>query len=262
MIGVSEWLPQQAAALQVLSRSVQRRPAVWARHDSSAWAGAQLQRRLPALAPFADTSVAEECRDAHTYLHNWNLRFHASSIGATIFEQWMRQGPLPILPDSTARVASAAFADSTARTQQRLRTTFRTAVRSLQQAYGPQLQQWRWERMLPGNCFFPVWSADSLVVHDLSDIATTHFAPVPCRRMGHPSAPSGGTSRLDPTWPAPSPSAWMGWTNGARSRLTVERIRFSPSQFLARSLAAPDELDRLALPRASAEHVTLLHPTP
>lgn len=276
MVGVSDWLPQQAAALQALPRSTLRTPSAWVRHDSSTWAGAQLQRRLPALVPFADTSVAEGLRNAHTYLRNWNLRFHASSIGATVFEQWMHEAAPFALPDSIIRPDSVLRADSTVRVdsvaqarvdslasiQRRLRTTFQTAVRSLQQTYGPQLRQWRWERMLPGDCFFPVWSADSLVAHDLSDIATTHFAPVPCRRMGHPSVPSGGTSRLAPTWPAPSPAAWTGWTDGTRTRLMAQRARFSPSQFLARSLAAPDEPDRLSLSDAPVEHVTRLHPAP
>ena len=252
-VGTSPWATWQVRALPLLPERAAASPAAWTMQDSSAWAGALLPNRLSALAPLADSTASETFHNAYTYLRNWNLRFGASSIGASIFERWM-QHYSRILGAPPAVSDTSFFADH------RLRLAFGRAVQDVQRTQGPDLRQWRWERVLPGECLFPVWSADSLVAGDLSGMATTHFAPVPCRRGGHPSALAGGPSRFAPTWPAPSPVGWTGWTNPSRRTLSVRRLRFSPSGFLARSLSAPARPDAQRLDRASPERITRLRP--
>jgi hypothetical protein len=257
-VGTSPWAARQASALRSLPRRVAAAPSAWTRRDSSAWASQTMRGRLAALAPVVDTTASKTLQDAYAYLRNWTLRFSASSIGAAIFERWMQQYQQDVGRMPSARALGVR--DSTFFAAHRLRLAFVDAVRDLRRTQGPDLRQWRWERVLPGTCRFPVWSADSLVAQDLSAMATTHFAPVRCRWEGHPSALSGGASRLAPVWPAPSPAGWTGWTDPDRQSLTVRRFRFAPSGFLARSLSAPAAFKTQRLSHASADHVTRLRP--
>ena len=252
VVGRSRWTRDQAASLRSLQRSSRRvRPAAWSVNDSSAWAARTLPDYLPALNVFRDSAARPTRREAVTYLRNWNATFDRSSIGASIFDAWMQAfresaGGLPAAQDSVTAAP--------------LRSAFTKAVQRLTVAHGPDLRQWRWENVGPHRYRFPVWSADSLVAQDLASLAATRFSTLRRPGQGHPSALGGGSSRAAPTWPAPSPAAWTGWTTPDRSALTVRRLRFDPSAFLARPLMEGERLPAVSLNDASARASTTLVP--
>mgnify|MGYP006273024823 CR=1 FL=1 len=265
LLGGSAWATDQANALRHDSLSLRASPAAWMQRDSSTWAAQQMKIWGPALAPLAHPDTDPAVRDAYTYLQNWNHRFNASSIGASLFERWMqaihrRAGPQPLNPRHTDTRTADSVRGRPQPTSRVARAAFVDAVRHLRRTYGADLRQWRWERVLPGDCMFPVWSADSLVVQDVSGMATTHFAPVPCRRNGHPSTPTGGPSLVSPAWPTASPLRWRGWTNPQRRDMSFRRMRFAPGRFLARARSNPARPAVQRITDDSAQAVTRLRP--
>ena len=168
-------------------------------------------------------------QNAVTYLQNWDYVYDPSSIGGTIFDQWMRTyrrelGHIPTLADTTAYFATY-----------RQRRALRRALDTLRAQFGPDVRQWRWERAVSDRRFFPVWSADSLVSANLEDLRTTRYAPLTRSGRGHPSALAGGPSLVDPPPIGPAPTAWEGWTAPPDSTLVVRRHHYDPTALFARS---------------------------
>jgi hypothetical protein len=243
-VGRSAWGRFQAEALRdKLRRGTAVRPGVWASSDSSLWAARTLPAFAAALDPLEGGPPA--VRDAVTYLRNWNHVYDRASIGATLFDRWMRAyrrttGSLPTAADSTY------FGDYLRR-----RALVR-AVDSLAASQGRDLRQWRWERVAPDRRFFPVFSADSLVDQDLASLQRTRFAPLDRPGRGHPSTLAGGPTLVAPARLGPAPASWEGWTDPLRTRLTARRLQFDPSTFLARpflegSRPAPVAMDSLEI---------------
>ena len=250
LIGRSDWASHQADALQAQAQSPPFTPGPWSASDSSTWAAALLPPLVSDLAPLgkADSTAV----DARSYLRNWDAVYDPASIGAVVFEEWMRAyrrevGRLPSPTDSTF------FATR--------RRTFHRAVDSLTRRFGPDVRQWRWERAAPDRRYFPVWAADSLVAQDLSGMSTTQFAPLGRPGRGHASSLSGGPSRVGPPPLGPAPTHWDGWMRGATGDLTVRRLRFDPSVFFARSLLSRKPPAPVSVPGAPVEHTTTLVPT-
>lgn len=231
LVGRSSWARHQAEALRAHQPAPSVDPAGWSASDSSTWAAALLPRLLPDLAPLSGEGPILD--DALPYLRNWNYVYESPSIGAVLFEQWMRAyrneiGRVPTIPDTTPLATP------------RRRETFRRAVDTLAAQYGRDVRRWRWERVAPDRRYFPVWSADSLVSADLRGLRTTQFAPLDRPGRGHPSTLAGGATLMDPLPLGPAPTHWDGWMRSGRPTLTVRRLRFDPSAFFARSLL-PDE---------------------
>lgn len=225
-VGRAPWAQRQAEGLHALLRTSASGPSEWSIRDSSTWAAQVVPPLLSAVAPLDRPGAPPLLRDAVTYLRNWDASFDRSSIGASLFDVWMR---------SYRRTHGAlAPTDSLYFASYRFQKAFAEAVEILADTYGPDLRRWRWENVAPHRRYFPVWSADSLVGADLSRMATTQFAPLARRGSGHVSVPAGGPSRAAPTWPAPSPGSWTGWTTPGRTSLLVRRFRFDPSAFMAR----------------------------
>ncbi|MFB6273634.1 MAG: penicillin acylase family protein [Salinibacter sp.] len=229
LVGRSAWAQRQAEALQSHRARGPVAPARWSRSDSSTWAAALLPRMVPDLAPLAGTDPT--VTTALTYLRNWTYVYESSSIGAVLFEQWMRLyrtdvGQLPS-PSDTAFFAGP-----------RRRRTFRRAVHQLAAQYGADVRQWRWARVAPNRRYFPVWSADSLSrrLSELSPLSTTRFSPLDRPGRGHASTLAGGPTLVDPPSLGPAPTHWEGWMRSGEASLTVRRLRFDPSDFFARSL--------------------------
>ncbi len=238
LVGNSSWARHQAEALRSHWTGGVVDPARWSRSDSSTWAGALLPRMLPDLAPLSDTDPI--VTDALSYLRNWDHIYEPASIGAVLFEQWMRAyraeiGRLPVASDSAYMAGP------------RLRRTFRQAVALLADRHGADVRRWRWERVAPDRRYFPVWSADSLSQQhrqrpdsrreglELSPLNTTRFAPLDRPGRGHASTLAGGPTLVDPLPIGPAPTHWDGWVRAGSSNLTVRRLRFDPSAFFARS---------------------------
>ena len=254
LVGPSDWARNQAQSLRAHMRGTARPdPARWSVSDSSTWAAQILPAALPSLAPLREASTPTLLRDALTYLRNWDASFDRSSIGASVFEAWMREY-------RTLTGSRPTPSDPTFFAPYYYRRAFAQAVQSLSERYGPDLRRWRWENVAPHQRYFPVWSADSLVAQDLSDMAATRFAPLSRLGSGHASALSGGPSLVEPTRPAPSPGAWTAWTDPARRTLTVRRLRFDPSAFLARPLLPGTRPRAVRLSPSSSASTTLLRP--
>lgn len=250
LIGQSPWAQAQARSLRTqldASASIETLGA----SDSSAWAAQGASTVLPFLfrAAPSDSLLSE----AMTYLRNWDYAYDRASIGASIFESWLRvhrtatdslpflrdRAPLTPPDDSLAYVqwTDSLRADSLRRSR-RLQSTMQQAVQSLANRFGTDPRQWRWERVNATPRHFPVWSADSLVDRNLADLSTTRYAAVDQPGRGHPSTLSGGSSLLDA---APAPvAAWEGWTSAApNAPFMVRRPRLLTNVFLGR-YAAPD----------------------
>ena len=188
-----------------------------------------------------------------TYLQNWDYTYSATSIGATLFDQWMRtyRADLDRLPEPADTAYFATY---------RQHRALLRALDTLRTRFGPDVRRWRWERTVPDHRFFPVWSADSLVTDRLQALRSTRYAPLQRSGRGHPSTLSGGPSLVDPPPTAPSPSTWEGWTRPSDETLTVRRYHYDPTATFARSRMERARPAPLRLSPDSTEHTTTLLP--
>lgn len=253
VVGASDWSQYHAASLTKKQLHSPGRVADWSTSDSSAWAGDLLAEYQSDLQPFSDASPPAS--EALPYLQNWDHRYDRASIGASLFEHWMRayRADLgrPPSPDEPPYFASY-----------RRQRAFQRALDTLTARFGPDVRQWRWERVIPDRRYVPVWSADSLVADDLSSLASTRYAPLNRPGRGHPSALAGGGSLIDPSPVAPSPTSWDGWMTPHDTSLTVRRLQFDPGRFFGRSLLSPDRPPAVRLDRPEGGSRTTLVPEP
>lgn len=227
-------------------------PAAWADDAFSPWAAT--------LAPSLIDSVAlervqsEVLREALTYLRNWDYVYDRASIGASIFEGWVRayQDSVGFRPDDPA--ADSLYFEKLLRQR-----ALETAVRTLVRRHGLPLSRWRWEEAYAAYRFFPVWSADSLVTGLPGTVARTRYAPLPVPTRGHPTALAWGASPLFGTRPATA--SWEAWLyTGAWDQLFARRLYLRPDAFLSRHLLpdrAPDPVPLQAMP-TPARRTTLV----
>lgn len=251
LVGRSSWARHQADGLQDQRATASLNPERLGASDSSTWAAALLPRLLPDLAPLEDAESPYD--DALSYLRNWDFVYEPASIGAVVFERWMEA-----CQTEKGRMPSAA--DSTVVSASRRRQAFRRAVDTLAAQYGPDVRRWRWERVAQTQRYFPVWSADSLVAADLSDLSGTQFAPLGRPGRGHASTLAGGPTLVDPPPIGPAPGQWDGWMRGGESDLTVRRLRFDPSAFFARSLLPREPPPSVSVSEAPIKQTTQLVP--
>jgi len=244
IVGREAWA--HSAAETVTARH-DRTPMTETGSDTSAWAGRVLRAAVPNLQELEPNTP--RLLEARTYLRNWDATYEPSSIGASVFDVWMDEyageiGRLPYvhrIPENGLRLSPDSLtADTSYFAAHRQRRAFRRAVARLTASHGPDLRQWRWERVASDIRYFPVWAADSLIDRDLSTLASTRYAPIEVPASGHPSTPSGGPSILDPTRPSPSPTVWTAWTNARRDHLVVRRHTFDVDEFFSRPFLRRD----------------------
>jgi hypothetical protein len=260
---VAQSLFRHQSLLQRMESGTRPRAALALQSDTSQWAAAMLAEMLPNLEELA--SGGGRVQEALTYLRNWDATFERSSIGASVFEMWLdeyagsvstpgaadvparttQRMRLRLFPPSRAR-ADSLRPDTTYFAAHRQRQAFRRAVHRLTREHGPDLRQWRWERVAPNRRFFPVWSADSLIAQDLSELATTRYAPIDVPGRGHPSTPSGGPSLLSGI-SDPHGATWTSWVEPGQHALVVRRSVFDVSGFLARPFLRRDESANVSL---------------
>ena len=253
VVGRSAWTGPVALSL---NQQTDQHAAVNARSDTSQWAASILRDALPNLE--ALTASSGRLQEALTYLRNWDATYDRSSIGASVFEIWMDEYAgserssrsvhlmrMRLSPPSLA-LADSLRPDTTYFAAHRQRRAFRRAVHHLTKEHGPDLRQWRWERVAPNRRFFPVWSSDSLITQDLSKLATTRYAPITVPGRGHPSTPSGGPSLLSGVGD-PYATVWRAWSEPGQQALVVRRSVFDVSGFLARPFLRRDEITQVVL---------------
>jgi len=253
MVGQSPWTRAQAQALQNRRSAADTlAPQVWSTSDSSAWAGGLFPHLRPALEQRSEADGP--LRSALPYLRNWDFHYAPTSIGALLFDQWMREyrtglGHVPTLADTAAYFG-----------RYRQRKALRRALDTLTARFGTDVRRWRWEEGIADRRSFPVWSADSLVSADLSDLHTTRYAPIEGRARGHPSTLSGGPSLVDPPPVAASPDTWTGWTRPGDS-MTVRRYRYEPDAARPRSRNRTERPPARGLSVPESGPTTLLVPS-
>lgn len=251
LVGNTGWARHQAEALFDRAHTQDTTAVdVWSLDDSSAWAGALSSHLAPALRQFK--AANEQFRTAATYLQNWDHRYTPNSIGALLFEEWMRAyeqdlGHVPTIADT-----STFFA------HYRQRRALLRALDTLTSRIGPVPHQWRWDRVVTAQRYFPVWSADSLVSDELEDLRTTRYAPVRGREHAHPSALGGGPSLVDSLPVTPAPTTWEGWTQPG-GPLTVRGYRYDSEAHLtpSRTETAPPSPTPLVPEETDARTVLL-----
>ena len=262
IVGRSAWTEPVA---QALLRQEDRRAAAETQSDTSAWAAEILEDVLPHLQTLeSETGPVQE---ALTYLQNWDATFERASIGASVFDEWMRayaynappeQEHVRLrLPARAGVISDSLRPDTTYFAAHRQRRAFRRAVERLVEEHGPDLRQWRWERVAIDRRSFPVWSAGEWIDRDLSSLATTRYAPIDVPGRGHRSTPSGGPTLLSRTVPSPA-ATWTAWTSPERRSLVVRRSVFDVSDFFARPFLRRDRpADVTLLPAGSHSPDTL-----
>lgn len=252
-VGRSRWTRFQAAGIaDAMLRTDSVAVGRWSASDSSAWAAALLPALRPTLRPFAQQGGT--VGNAATYLQNWDYGYASMSIGAVLFDEWMHayRDELKRVPMPTDTV--------NALTRPLRQRAFQQTLDTLTSRLGSDARRWRWERIVENRHHYPVWSADSLVNADLSDLRTTRYAPLKRTASGHPSAPSGGPSLVDPSPVAPSPDTWEGWV-APGGPMTVRRHRFDPESFFARwRLQAGPPSPRRLRPEQSTHETVLIPP--
>ena len=255
IVGASRWSRHQARSLAATVADPNSDIGSLSTSDSSTWASTLLARYEDDLQPFAE--AAPPAPQALAYLQNWDHQYDRASIGASLFEHWMR-----VYREEIGRLPSADEAPYFA--SHRRRQAFQQALDTLIAHYGSDVRRWRWERVAPNQRYFPVWSADSLVDADLSSLAQTRYAPLERPGRGHPSALAGGRSLADPVSTAPSPTTWNGWMVPRDTSLTVRRLRFDPKGFFARALLTSDRppAQRRPVPKDGISTILLPAPAP
>lgn len=252
LVGQTVWAASQARSLSDRLAEPQRLSVeALSSSDSSTWAARGTRSAMPFL--LTATPGDSLVREATAYLRNWDHAYDRASIGASVFETWLRThraatDSLPFIPprapltppdDSLALVqwTDSLRADSLRRGEA-LQATLAQAVQSLSDQYGTDLRRWRWERVNATQRYAPVWSADSIITRNLRGLSETRYAPIERPGRGHPSTLSGGASLLDA---APRPTAaWEGWTTLAPDApFMVRRPQVRTDVFLGR-YTAPD----------------------
>jgi len=232
LVGQSPWARAQAQSLRDRrTASDTLAPQAWSVSDSSAWAAGLFPHLRPALQQVGET--AGPLQSALPYLRNWDFQYAPTSIGALLFDQWMREYRAELEHVPTLTDTAAYFG------RYRQRKALRRALDTLTTRFGTDVRRWRWEEGVHDRRSFPVWSADSLVAADLSDLRTTRYAPIERAARGHPSTLSGGPSLVDPPPVAASPDTWTGWMRPGEP-MTVRRPRYAPDATRARSRIRTD----------------------
>lgn len=252
LVGQSVWARQQANGLRALTHK-ETTPSVeaWSSSDSSTWAADLLPHLQDALESVAQTNSRLE--NATTYVQNWDHHYGSNSIGATLFDQWMRSyrsdvGHLPTVADTGAFFASY-----------RQERALRRAVDTLSRELGHDARRWRWDRVVSDRRYFPVWSADSLINKDLETMRTTRYAPLRRSAKGHPSTLGGGPSPIARPPLGPAPTRWEGWLQ-LQGRWKVRRHHFDPTSAFARSGLLRDQPSAIVPFSGPPAHTTTLVP--
>ena len=171
LIGASEWTYYQASRInQILQAPIPASPDHWPKDCVNTWADEKarflvndyLLRRSPPLKP--------SYKDALTYLRNWDYAYDKSSIGATIFESWLRT-----LPDSLyQQVVSQTLSPANPLPAK----LWHQSVDTLVSKYGRDLSKWRLEDTNPIYRWYPAWFTHPHLEHPDIHLANTVFYPL------------------------------------------------------------------------------------
>jgi hypothetical protein len=158
---------------------------------------AQLTPRLIEAVRSDPQAEIRKLAGALTFLENWDYRFDPSSIGASIFDQWM--GVLHgVMADARDMPPEAQVA----------RTALERAVDTLLEKHGSDLTAWRWEHTQPARRYYPVWSGSrDDALGDSRLPASQRYQPLELPLAGHPTSKAYAASHMQSDRAAPA--VWM-----------------------------------------------------
>ena len=257
LIGETRWAPYLATALDSLVRSggpvqpLPERPGSF----YSPWAAGLAPAMVASLDSLPNRRA--DIEEALTYLRNWNYAYDRSSIAGAVFDRWVAR-----YADAVGSLPSAQVPDTLYFESSRRMLALQDVLASMREAYGPDLSEWRWERVNPDRRRFPVWSVDSLLNGAAVSLGRTRFAPLELPGEGHPTTLFWDSSPI--LRGREAPAAWEAWTGVSQwERLDVRRRPVDFSRFLARysmSDRIPDPVSlSLSVP---ARPATTLYPLP
>ena len=162
----------------------------------STWAAALAPSLIGVLG--GPGQVDADLRDASAYLRGWDFRYAPSSIGASIFSRWMamHQEATGTLPDPAAVGAPLPPPDSLGQVAEPpavvlAKRTLRLALERMQEEFGTNWAQWRWQNVQDATLTYPFFEA-----------RPGRFAPFHVPDGGHPTALAWGPSEAFSTSPA------------------------------------------------------------
>lgn len=180
----------------------------WITDTYSVWAHRILPDRLDSLQLAANASPL--LQSALAYLENWDHRFDRTSIGATIFNEWM---------NSEGSSLEASFSN---------------AVDQLVESFGPDPSKWIWEYVHTDTRYFTVQRPTT----------SRTFAPLTFPYAGHETTMIWGGARA-----AAAPTTWEFWTwNEPNSTPFVRRRSLNVRQPLERYISGKDDSPIFSLP--------------
>lgn len=251
LVANSPWTAYAAAYLDSLARQpgalFLEQP--YSEATFSPWAARLAPRMIEAAGSIPDQPRLVS--EALTYLRNWDFRYDRASIAASIFDTWVS-----LYQDSTGALPRAEVPDTLVYENLFRYQMLVRAVSRLEDAFGPNLSQWRWERVQPRRYFFPTWS-------EASDgtLPQTRYAPLELPGAGHPSTLYWGPSPVRSDLLAPG--HWEAWIETRTwDQIEVQRYRFSTETFFGRYLVMerPPGLVALMPSREATYRTTVLTP--
>ena len=205
--GTHDWSRYVADRIVALADTVEIGPNGLLADAYSTWAAQLAPPLIRALGRPGESE--EDLRDASAYLRGWDFRYSPESIGASIFSRWMakHREVTGSLPDPIAVAAPPPPPDSLGRTAPQpaldaAKQTLRLALRQMQEEFGTDWAQWRWQNVQAATISYPFF-----------DTETGRFAPYHVPDGGHPTALAWGPAGAFPTVSAAE--SWAAWVNTA-----------------------------------------------
>ena len=212
----------------------------WVVDTRSAYAETVLPTLLAAVYE-EQTTHSSRVDSALTYLENWDYRYSRSSIGASLYAEWMNA----YLEEAGVRFSLTSVDAGL------VVAALEKAVQVLSARFGPNQFEWRWGALHPDRRFFAA-------AHAPHGATLSRFAPLEWPGQGHGSAPRWGPSTSNSAELVPSatfelwhPARWHG-------KFAVRRRLHPETSFLLhRELLGHDEVPIYSLPSQAAYTTTL-----
>lgn len=247
IVGSTIWLSEIAAHIDSLAAYVPEllNPQDWPNECYSRWA----EQRMSEIASYFFPIPTFEKRayfEALTYLRNWDFRYDAASIGASIFSNMTSR--IFVEPEDAL--------DST-----RVLDAFEASVDELLTKNGADLSQWRYEVTNPIFRYYPVWESDSLFNTESELLSENRFAALQFAGKGHASTLCWGFQKGASSLPISA--RWASWQitlNGQENVFWNKHM--VPKAFLDRYLIVnrPGMTYRMNRPSSVASEISWILP--
>lgn len=254
LLSLSPWSRYIAQRIHMLNDDGQdASPSSWPQDCHSPWAESLATFLLEDYLLQTDFVNQLEHEDALTYLRNWDFSFNSSSIGATIFQSWLRALPDTLYEKTLRR--NVQVTDSLPS------FLLEEALTDLRTQYGDDLSTWRLEVTQPILRRYPAWTLSSS--RALTSASETLFSPLQFPGKGHVTTLCWGS--FEPYGGREVSSRWEAWSTLDRRAYTYRwRKHEKPSSPLGRYLIAnrPSTSYTYSPPDRVSRHTSISPSTP